>query len=104
DIHFGPSVAADSEVSLAARTEPPATAAIIRACLNLRPLAETIYQRQSPGGCHDPLARFHGGQARNGWCGLRGGLDDFRSGRARGHHCGLDSRDLTRSLSRRLWK
>jgi len=30
DTHFGPSVAADSEVSLVAPTEPPAAAAIIR--------------------------------------------------------------------------
>ena len=41
DTRFGPSVAADREVSLAARMEPAATAGIIRARLNLRPLAET---------------------------------------------------------------
>ena len=36
-------------------------------------------------------------QAGNRWCGLRDGLDDFRSGGARNRHRGLGSRNLTAS-------
>src|SRR5258705_9979349 len=69
-------------------------------CLNLPLLAETYLRRQFPGGCYDPLARYDGGQAGNGWRGLRDGMDDQRTGRTRGDRRGLDSRDLAGTILR----
>jgi len=47
-------------------------------------------------GDHVALAPYCGGQAGNGWSGLRDGLDGQRPSRARDHRCGLDSWDLVR--------
>jgi hypothetical protein len=73
---------------------PPATAAVTREYLNLGALAETYFRAAPLGGCYDPLARFHGGQAGNGWRGLHQRLDDFWPSRARDHCCGLGAWDL----------
>jgi hypothetical protein len=65
--------------------------------LNPPPLGGDLPTRAATGGDHVSLARYHGGQAGNGWRGLRDGLDDIRPCRAWGYRCGLGSWDLARN-------
>src|SRR5258708_38369078 len=77
------------EITSATWNPPDVTAIIARGAFE--PLADggDLAKRGTPGGCDDPLARFDGGQARNGRCGLRHRLDDFRPGGTRDPPCRL---------------